>query len=100
MLRDVSLPAGSRLVRTTPAFTTDTTPAALLSSHRVAEGVWGRLVVLEGAVTYCQEVTDETRMLGAGERQVIEPGVIHHVEPGHGARFVVEFHRVGSSETG
>ena len=97
MPRDVSLPPGSRLVRTTAEFTAQTVPPALLSAHRVAEGVWGRLVVLEGTVTYFWEATHEVRELHAGQRQVIEPGVLHHVEPGGDARFVVEFHRPGSS---
>ncbi|MEZ5215007.1 MAG: DUF1971 domain-containing protein [Ilumatobacteraceae bacterium] len=45
------LPGGLVLVRTTPEFTEATVPA-LLRAHRVAEGVWGRLVVIEGAVDF------------------------------------------------
>ncbi|MCB0991196.1 MAG: DUF1971 domain-containing protein, partial [Acidimicrobiales bacterium] len=39
------LPDGLEHVRTTDIFDNDTVPAGLLRAHRVADGVWGRLVV-------------------------------------------------------
>ena len=92
-LQALGVPAGCTLVRSTPEFTAETVPAALLSAHRVASGIWGRLVVEAGTVLYVLERSGGSRRLGAGEHQVIEPDVPHHVEPGEGARFRVEFHR-------
>ncbi len=93
MLSDVELPPGSRLVRTTQEFTGQTVPDGLLSAHRVASGVWGRLVVLEGSVVFVVEESSESRVVPAGGSQVIEPEMPHHVEVTEGARFVVEFYR-------
>jgi|AACY02.9.fsa_nt_gi tellurite resistance-related uncharacterized protein len=92
-LESVRLPAGVELARTTPEFTAASVPAGLLSAHQVADGVWGRLRVLAGAVVYVVEVTGQRRTITAGGAQVIEPGLVHHVEPASDARFVVEFHR-------
>lgn len=89
----MALPDGVERLRTTPVFTAQSVPAGLLAAHRVATGVWGRLVVEAGFVTFVREDTGERRRLGPGEAQVIEPDLLHHVEPDDEARFVVEFHR-------
>ena len=93
MLASLSLPEGVVIVRTTPEFTIETVPPGLLGSHRVAPGVWGRLRVDAGSVTFVLEATGESRRLAAGEAQVIEPGVQHRILVGVDARFVIEFHR-------
>ena len=80
-------------MRTTKVFTAASVPRGLLAAHQVADGVWGRLVVLEGVVEFVVEATGASRAVGAGERQVIEPGMPHHVVPDDAARFVVEFWR-------
>jgi tellurite resistance-related uncharacterized protein len=90
---DLGLPDEVRLVRTSPEFTADSVPDGLLSAHRVATGVWGRLRVLRGSVVFVLEATGESRVVNADETQVIEPAVVHHVEPSEDARFVIEFHR-------
>lgn len=91
-LESLSLPGSVRLVRTTPTFTDATVPAGLLRAHRIAAGVWGRLRVEEGTVTFVLEASGESRSLGAGETQVIEPDTPHHVVVEPGAVFAVEFH--------
>ena len=93
MLEDVELPDGLALVRTTEAFTAETVPAGLRRAHRIAEGVWGRLEVRAGTVAFVLEATGESRTVHAGEAQVIEPGVRHHVEPDADATFAISFHR-------
>jgi tellurite resistance-related uncharacterized protein len=93
VLAALSLPAGVELVRTTAELTRDTVPAGLLREHRLATGVWGRLRVIDGTVTFVLEASGESRLVGAGEVQVIEPEVAHHVEPGPGSVFVVELYR-------
>ncbi len=93
MLESTSLPGHVGLVRTTPVFTVETVPAGLLRAHRIAPGVWGRLRVIGGSASFVLEDTGESRRLGEGDEQVIEPGVAHHVELGSDAAFVVEFYR-------
>lgn len=88
-----SLPPGLDHVRTTPTFTPESTPAGLRAAHQLAPAVWGLLVVHAGEVTFVLEDAGVTRVVGAGETQVIEPEVRHHVEPAQGSTFAVEFHR-------
>ena len=93
MLDELALPEGVVLVRTTELFTVDSLPAGLRRAHRVAEGVWGVLVVHAGEVRFVAEATGEARTVAAGQRQVIEPGLLHHVELSDDAEMAVEFHR-------
>ena len=94
MATPISLPDDVALVRTTPPFDETTVPAGLLSAHRIAEGVWGWLVVLDGEVEFTfEDEPDRPHRLGPGDRQVIPPGVRHHIELPGAARFQIEFHR-------
>ncbi len=87
------MPPGLRHVRTTPEFTATSTPAALRTAHLIATGVWGRLRVLDGVVRFVfEEPPGSVHDVGAGESLDIPPQRAHRVEPGAGARFVVEFH--------
>jgi len=89
-----TMPPGLTLSRTTPEFTDSSVPAGLLAAHRVADGCWGRLRVLSGAVTFVfEDEPNDAHVLRVDERIDIPPGRAHHVEPATDARFVVEFHR-------
>lgn len=90
---DIRLPEGVELTRTTDRFDPATVPAGLLRAHRVAGGVWGELWVAQGEVTFVFEDSGARRSVGAGERQVIPPGRLHHVEPSEDASFEVRFYR-------
>ena len=46
------IPADWKGKRSTPFFTKENVPAALLSHHNTAAGVFGQLCVMEGTVTY------------------------------------------------
>ena len=46
------IPADWKVKRSTPFFTKENVPAALLSHHNTAAGVFGQLCVMEGTVTY------------------------------------------------
>lgn len=93
-----ALPSDVTAYKRTPEFTRETTPAGLLRGHSTKEGVWGRIVVLEGAMTYrILEPEIEEIRLGPDRKGVIEPGVLHEVVPGEGVRFYVEFHRAGDA---
>ena len=87
-----SLPPGSVLDRTTAEFDEHTVPGGLLRDHRIAAGVWGRLVVRSGALRF--GFGDDAEFeVAAGEAVVIPPDQMHHVAVDGAVRFVVEFHR-------
>ena len=88
----MELPKGLKLARTTPVFDQDTVPAGLLAAHKVAAGVWGQLVVHSGRLTFVFEDAPEDRhQIEAGQRMVIPPTRLHHLELDGPATFVVEF---------
>lgn len=90
-----TMPDGVELVRTTDVFDQGSVPAGLLRAHRVADGVWARLVVHSGAVTFVFEDDVEHPIgVGAGDSVVIPPARQHHVELDGPATFAVEFHRL------
>ncbi|MEZ5298247.1 MAG: DUF1971 domain-containing protein [Ilumatobacteraceae bacterium] len=89
------MPDRLELVRTTEVFDQDSVPAGLLRAHRVADGVWARLVVRTGAVTFVfDDEPDDPIGVGSGESVVIPPARQHHVELDGPATFAVEFHRL------
>ena len=89
----IELPAGVALVRTTAEFDERSVPRGLLRAHRVAAGVWGRLVVHGGSLTFgFDDEADSERVVEAGTSQVIPPARTHHVTIVGPVRFVVEFY--------
>ncbi len=89
-----SLPPNLEHVRTTPEFDETSVPAGLLRAHRVADGVWGRLVVSAGRLVFVfEDRPEERRIVESGEHVVIPPAQLHHVELDGPVRFAVEFHR-------
>lgn len=101
----IELPAGCTLVRATPEFDENTVPGGLLAAHRIAAGVWGRLVVLDGSIRFAFDgaghdddapeptAADHEWVVAAGEHVVIPPERLHHVRIDGAVRFLVEFHR-------
>lgn len=88
------LPEGICAYKRTPEFTEDTVPPGLLHSHDTKEGVWGRIVVLEGTLLYrILEPEIEEVALEPGVVGIVEPAVKHEVVPGARVRFYVEFCR-------
>jgi tellurite resistance-related uncharacterized protein len=90
----IELPAGLEHVRTTDLFDQDRHPAGLRRAHRVADGVWARLVVHTGTLAFVFE-DDPGRVLdvAAGGSQVIPPRRLHHVDITGPVTFTLEFHR-------
>ena len=66
------IPVTCRIARSTPFFTKETVPSALLTHHNTAEGVYGQLCVMAGRVTF----------FGFADREATEPEVIVEVEAG------------------
>jgi len=93
------LPDDVELVRTTDVFDETNHPAGLLRAHRVAEGVWGRLVVYSGALTFTFDDTADGDDLAApytvaaGAAFVIPPLRPHHVGFDGPVTFAIEFYR-------
>jgi len=93
MLKSVALPDGLTLARSTPEFTATDLPAGLLAEHHLAAGVWGVLRVARGRVVFVAEASGEHRIVLAGESQVIEPEVPHHIEPLDDVALAIDFYR-------
>jgi tellurite resistance-related uncharacterized protein len=95
----MSMPADARPYRRTETFTGATVPKALLKAHSTKQGVWALIHVLEGRLAY--RINDPTRsarnevLTPETPPGVIEPTILHEVEPLGQVRFYVEFHRRG-----
>jgi tellurite resistance-related uncharacterized protein len=90
-------PADAVAYKRTAEFDEITVPAALLRAHATKAGAWGLIHVLEGRLAY--RITDprrlasETILSPKGEPGVVEPTILHEVEPLGPVRFYVEFLR-------
>jgi tellurite resistance-related uncharacterized protein len=96
-----ALPKGLHSYKRTASFTETTVPAGLLGEHATKGRVWGLIRVEEGELRYM--VTDERReptqtmLTPATEPGVVEPTIVHRVEPVGRVRFHVEFFRATES---
>lgn len=89
-----NFPSNVSFYKRTPEFTEDSIPAGLLNDHNTKEGVWGKIVVLEGVLEYTiQEPALEKIELSPELYGVVEPKIKHHVKPLSLVRFYVEFYR-------
>jgi tellurite resistance-related uncharacterized protein len=92
------MPPEARPYRRTDVFTEATLPKGLLKAHTTKDGTWALIHVLEGRLAY--RIEDPRRPASAvvltpeGPPGVVEPTILHAVEPLGPVRFYVEFHRV------
>jgi tellurite resistance-related uncharacterized protein len=92
-----SLPLDAYAYRRTDLFNERTAPAGLLKAHSTKAGVWGLIHVIDGSLVY--RIEDPRRSAAAtvltpgGPPGVVEPTILHSVEPGWRVRFYVEFYR-------
>ncbi len=109
MSRLLSLPEGLVHARTTDVLDHEHHPSGILRAHRVADGVWARLVVRNGSLLLVFEDHAEDRVrVSADVPAVIPPSRPHHVEFDGPVIFVLEFYRAervaapdaGSESTG
>jgi tellurite methyltransferase len=90
-------PEGFEQYKVTSIFDRDTVPAGLLGDHQTKAGVWGRVEVLEGALSLrFLAPLDELVELHAGDLAPIPPQLSHRVELSGPVRFRVQFHRRAS----
>ena len=93
------LPEGAAPYKRTAVFSETSVPAGLLKDHSTKDGTWGLIHVEEGRLRYA--VTDPRRapservLTPESEAGLVEPTILHRVEPLGPVRFWVEFWRVG-----
>ena len=91
------IPADWTIQRSTPFFTKDNVPQALLTHHNTAEGVFGQICVMEGVVTYYGFPDGETMepevkvVIEAGQFATSPPQYWHRVELSDNAQFNINF---------
>jgi tellurite resistance-related uncharacterized protein len=93
----MEIPQEARPYHRTAEFTEATVPAGLLKAHTTKAGVWGLIHVLEGRLAYRivdPRVPAAERILTPQDAPgVVEPTILHQVEPIGAVRFFVEFLR-------
>ncbi len=88
------LPSEVTSYKKTPEFTNETVPKGLLKAHQTKEGTWGKIVILQGLLRYrILEPEIEEVDLSPDKYGVVEPTVLHEIEPLGEVRFYVEFYR-------
>ncbi len=91
------IPKNWTIQRSTPFFTKDNVPEALLNHHNTAEGVFGQLCVMEGVVTYngfADENSTEpevTLVIPAGQFATSPPQYWHRIDISDDAQFNINF---------
>ncbi|MEM9494762.1 MAG: DUF1971 domain-containing protein [Pseudomonadota bacterium] len=78
----------------TGEFTEETLPKKITKTHDTKEGVWGRLVILDGALDYVIPGPPElVQRLSPGVYGVIRPREPHRVAVVGPVRFKIEFYK-------
>lgn len=90
-------PAGLTAYGRTPTFTEATVPAGLRRAHSTKDGAWAEIHVLAGELIYRlvdpRRPAHETVLSPEVPAGVIEPTILHEVEPRGPVQFYVEFFR-------
>ncbi|OCH16327.1 DUF1971 domain-containing protein [Aliivibrio sp. 1S128] len=91
------IPANWTIQRSTPFFTKDNVPEALLTHHNTAAEVFGQLCVMEGVVTYYGFADSEATepelkvVINAGQFATSPPQYWHRIELSDDAQFNINF---------
>jgi len=91
------IPVHWTIQRSTPFFTKDNVPRALLSHHNTAAGVFGQLCVMEGTVTYYGFPNEQASehevvvVIHAGQFATSPPQYWHRIELSDDAQFNINF---------
>ncbi len=66
----------------------------LLKAHQIKEGVWGKIVILQGRLQYTiNEPEREVVILDKNNFGLVEPKIFHEIKPLGKVRFYVEFYQ-------
>lgn len=91
------IPAHLTVKSSTPFFTKKNVPAALLTHHNTAEGVFAQVCVMEGTVTFFGFADEHAKepesriVISAGEFATSPPQYWHRVELSDDAQFHINF---------
>ncbi|MDD9154705.1 DUF1971 domain-containing protein [Aliivibrio sp. S4TY2] len=91
------IPKNWTIQRSTPFFTKDNVPDALLTHHNTAAEVFGQLCVMEGVVTYYGFANAEATepeikvVINAGQFATSPPQYWHRIELSDDAQFNINF---------
>ena len=89
-----ALPEDVIAYKKTPEFDELSVPKGLLNAHQTKQGVWGKIVILEGQLQYTITKPEvEVVVLTENSYGVVEPEIFHEVKPLGKVRFYVEFYR-------
>lgn len=89
-----TLPDNLAFHKRTPDFDQDNAPSDILGRHTTAEGVWGKIKVTEGNLTYrILEPALEEHVLDTNRAGVVAPQAAHQVEINGPVKFHIEFYR-------
>lgn len=89
-----TLPTDVTAYKKTPEFDETSIPKGLLKAHQTKEGVWGKIVILEGQLEYkINEPEIEITILDQHNHGVVEPTIFHEVKAVDHVKFYVEFYK-------
>ena len=88
-----TLPGSLSPIRKTPEFDETSIPRGLLKAHQTKEGLWGKIVILEGELQYKINQPEEIIILDIDNYGVIEPAILHEVKPLGTVKFYIEFYQ-------
>ncbi|MEM7466761.1 MAG: DUF1971 domain-containing protein [Pseudomonadota bacterium] len=88
-----TLPSNVRETKKTPEFDEQNIPKGLLKAHQTKEGVWAKIIIMEGSLLYTiNEPELETNILNPEFPGVVEPTILHEVAPKGPVKFYVQFY--------
>lgn len=89
-----SLPTNLTFYKRTPGFDQDNIPSDILGRHTTPEGIWGKIKVTEGSLTYrILEPDLEEHVLQINQDGVVSPQAAHQVEINGPVKFHIELYR-------
>ena len=90
---ELELPQNFIPYKKTAVFDADSVPTALTLSHSTKAGVWAKIHVLEGQLSYViADPISKEFVLDPAFIGIVTPEILHHVRPHGPVRFYVEFY--------
>ena len=86
------LPKAVQELKRTKNFTKETAPEQIQKEHRTASGVWGKITVISGSLTYVIP-DDSTYLLTPDNFGIIEPEKVHFLELEEPVEFYITFYK-------
>ena len=91
-MRPSELPDDVRCYKRIGPFRGDEIPQGLLREHRLKEGVWGRMKLLDGSLRFIwDDGSGEVAQLDSPDFVIVPPIIPHHLENTEDAQISIEF---------